>query len=196
MPRLTAQLEINQCPHCSVNSPNLNTVHVMETESRLGKKKRYWHVYVCQRCGGVVVAATEAINGEIVEIHPTVAEIDDSIPNPVREYLSQAAGSIHAPAGAIMLAASAVDAMLKMKTIQPNQTMQKWLSKNPKIDKPARIPEQRGDLTITYIHNAADAEEHTGRVREWARDVWGAWSEHHALARRLISEATTENKKR
>jgi hypothetical protein len=115
MPKLIGQLEINQCPHCGVNSPNLNTVHVMETESRLGKKKRYWHVYVCQRCGGVVVAAAEAINGEVVEIHPTVVEIDDSIPNPAREYLSQAAGSIHAPAGAIMLAASAVDAMLKMK---------------------------------------------------------------------------------
>lgn len=46
---LTAQLEINQCPHCGVNSPNLNTAHIMQTESRLGKMKRYWHVYVCQR---------------------------------------------------------------------------------------------------------------------------------------------------
>ncbi len=76
-----------------------------------------------------------------------------------------------------------------------NQTMQKWLSKNPKVDKPARIPEQKGNLTIIYIHNATDAEEHTKRVREWARDVWGAWAEHHDLARRLINEATTENNK-
>jgi len=63
----------------------------------------------------VVTAAAEAINGEVVEIHPTVAGIDESIPHPAKEYLSQAMGSIHAPAGAIMLAASAVDAMLKKK---------------------------------------------------------------------------------
>lgn len=73
-----------------------------------------------------------------------------------------------------------------------NQAVQKWLSANPKIDKPAEIPEQRGDLTITHIHSARDADEHIKRVREWARDVWDAWSEHHDLARRLISEATTD----
>ena len=71
-----------------------------------------------------------------------------------------------------------------------NQTVQKWLSTNPRIEKPAQIPESRGNLTITYIHTAADVEEHTRRVREWARDVWGAWSAHHALARQLIGEAT------
>jgi hypothetical protein len=76
-------------------------------------------------------------------------------------------------------------------TLALNQAVQKWLSTNPKIEKPAQIPEQRGNLTITYIHSAADAEEHTKRVREWARDVWGAWSEHHALARQLIGEATS-----
>src|SRR5215210_7788729 len=47
-----------------------------------------------------------------------------------------------------------------------NQTVQKWLSINPKIDKPARIPEQRGNLTITYIHSAVDADEYGKRVRE------------------------------
>jgi hypothetical protein len=73
-----------------------------------------------------------------------------------------------------------------------NQIVQRWLSTNPKIDKPARIPEHRGDLTITYIHSAADADEHVRRVREWARDVWGAWAEHHDLARRLISEASSQ----
>ena len=72
-----------------------------------------------------------------------------------------------------------------------NQAVQKWLSTNPKIEKPVKIPKQRGDLTITYIHSAADPEEHTKRVREWAREVWGAWSEHHALARQFIGEATS-----
>jgi hypothetical protein len=41
-------------------------------------------------------------------------------------------------------------------TLTVNQAVQKWLSTNPKIEKPAQIPEQRGNLTITYIHSAAD----------------------------------------
>ena len=76
--------------------------------------------------------------------------------------------------------------------LSTNQVVQRWLSTNPQIEKPAHIPERRGGLTITYIHGAADAEEHVKRVREWARDVWGAWSAHRDLARRLISAATSQ----
>ena len=76
-----------------------------------------------------------------------------------------------------------------------NQVVQKWLSTNPKIEKPAQIPEQRGGLTISYIQSAADADEHIRRVREWAQAVWGAWSEHHDLARQLIGEATAHTNK-
>jgi hypothetical protein len=67
-----------------------------------------------------------------------------------------------------------------------NRTMQKWLSTNPQVDKPPTIPAHRGVLTILYIHSASDTDEHIKRVREWARDIWDAWSEHHELARRLI----------
>jgi|SRR5918912_507285 hypothetical protein len=74
-----------------------------------------------------------------------------------------------------------------------NRLVQRWLSTNPRIDKPTHIPEQRGGLTITYIRDAADADEHLSRIREWAREVWGAWSEHHALARRLINEAASQS---
>ena len=77
-------------------------------------------------------------------------------------------------------------------TLAVNQEVQQWLSTNPKVEKPAQLPEQRGDLTITYLHSAGDAGEHIQRVREWARNIWGAWSEHHALARQLIGEATAE----
>ena len=76
--------------------------------------------------------------------------------------------------------------------LSTNRVVQKWLSTNPQIDKPAYLPGRRGDLTVTYIHGAADADEHIERVREWAREVWGAWSEHHDLAKRLIGEATSQ----
>ena len=77
-----------------------------------------------------------------------------------------------------------------------NQAVRTWLSTNPKIEKPARLPEQRGNLTISFIHSAACADEHTERVREWAREVWNAWSEHHDLAKLLIAKATGENNNR
>ncbi len=70
-----------------------------------------------------------------------------------------------------------------------NQAVQRWLDGARTLDKPARLPEHRGDLTIAYIHRAADAEEHHNRVREWARSIWDAWFEHHDLARQWIDAA-------
>ena len=77
-----------------------------------------------------------------------------------------------------------------------NQKMRKWLSANPKIEKPVRIPRRRGKLTITFVHSAACADEHTERVREWAREIWNAWSEHHDLEKLLIAKAAGENNNR
>ncbi len=71
-----------------------------------------------------------------------------------------------------------------------NRAVQKWLGTNPKIVKPDALPKQKENITITFIHNAVDAGEHERRVREWARAVWSAWSEHHALAKHLTDEAT------
>lgn len=73
-----------------------------------------------------------------------------------------------------------------------NRAVQKWLSTNPRIDKPAHLPQRRGDLNISHVHSAADADEHVKRVGEWARDVWRAWREHHDTARRLIAEAVAQ----
>jgi hypothetical protein len=51
----------------------------------------------------------------ISQTWPQSMIVDDSVPERAREYLSQAISSITAPAGAVMLAASAIDAMLKDK---------------------------------------------------------------------------------
>lgn len=73
-----------------------------------------------------------------------------------------------------------------------NQTVQKWLSTNPAVAKPAQIPEHRGNLTIGYILSASDVDQHVERVREWAQDVWSAWSDHSDLAKELITKATSK----
>jgi hypothetical protein len=72
-----------------------------------------------------------------------------------------------------------------------NRLVQKWLSTNPKINKPAQLPKHFGDLTIDYVHSAVNAEEHLERVRQWAISVWNAWSEHHSLADQLIKQANS-----
>jgi hypothetical protein len=48
-------------------------------------------------------------------MHPSHTEADLAIPQKARDYLNQAMDSIQSPAGAVMLAASAVDELLKQK---------------------------------------------------------------------------------
>ena len=50
---------------------------------------------------------------KVQEIFPEAESVDQAIPERAREYLRQSMES--APAGAVMLAASAVDSMLKEK---------------------------------------------------------------------------------
>lgn len=52
---------------------------------------------------------------EVEEVYPDVESVNVDVPSPAGDYLTQAIASRHAPAGAVMLAASAVDAMLKAK---------------------------------------------------------------------------------
>ena len=115
MPDLIQQLDIERCPHCQVDKPMLGYSTGFETTAVVGGRKRRWKVYSCSRCGGVVTAASETDNGPVREMYPSPTAIDEAIPHPAREYLSQAISSLHAPAGSVMLAASAVDAMLKVK---------------------------------------------------------------------------------
>lgn len=62
-----------------------------------------------------MLARSDLVEGYIVAMYPNLSIIDEAIDERAREYLSQCGSSLHAPAGAIMLAASAVDAMLKSK---------------------------------------------------------------------------------
>lgn len=55
---------------------------------------------------------------EMAGAFPNRATLADAIPDRARRYLEQARESLHAPAGAVMLAASAVDAMLKHRGLK------------------------------------------------------------------------------
>ena len=115
MPQLLGYLNIDTCPHCYTDKPNLEKIFQFTSSTPEGSDKRDWGVYVCKRCGGACLAETLPSHSEIKKIYPEQSHVDYSVPDRPREYLSQAIRSKNAPAGAIMLAASAIDAMLKEK---------------------------------------------------------------------------------
>lgn len=110
------QLALDRCPHCNVAKPLLGRVWGAESADHAGANKRFWSTYQCASCGGVMLVVSPAnANQDITHMWPTPQVVADEVPARAREFLSQAISSLHAPAGAVMLTASAVDAMLKDK---------------------------------------------------------------------------------
>jgi hypothetical protein len=128
MPKLLAQLELDKCPHCNVDKPSLYETASFLTSDNLGDLQRYWKVYRCIRCGGAITAWSYDENGYSVEVFPEGTEVNEVIPQRARSFLQQALDSRHAPDGAILLAASAIDAMLKAKSYKEG-TLYKRINK-------------------------------------------------------------------
>ncbi len=68
-----------------------------------------------------------------------------------------------------------------------NERVQRWLSSTRHLEKPA-VPAARGEMTIADVVDVGP-DEYAKAVRRWARSVWDAWREHHALARAWIAAA-------
>src|SRR5580693_4195602 len=115
MATLSPQLVLDRCPHCNVHTPLLNSLHTYETNNSKNENRRVWMIYKCSSCGGIATAFARNPGSEVEKIYPAAGGIAADVPNPAREYLKQAIESLSAPVGAVMLAASAVDAMLRTK---------------------------------------------------------------------------------
>ena len=78
--------------------------------------------------------------------------------------------------------------------------LSRFLDGNPQFERPEPVPPppERGRITILQIHGAEESAEHIGLVREWAREAWRAWSDHHDQAREWVREAKerAESRKR
>jgi hypothetical protein len=92
------------------------------------------------------VAGGPEYNQPSTEIYPADPTVDEAIPGKARELLRQALSSLAAPSGAIMLAASAVDAMLKAKNLATGSLYER-------------------------IEKAADAHLLTEDMAKWAHQV-------------------------
>jgi len=111
------QLGLDRCPHCSVAQPRIDRTWTIETKNHKGGSARTWATYVCGTCGGVFLAVSPSKpeGSDIAHIWPSPQTVAEELPARAKEYLSQAVSSINAPVGAVITAASAVDAMLKSK---------------------------------------------------------------------------------
>jgi hypothetical protein len=153
MPKLLGtQLDLNRCPHCNVDKPTLEFFNQIETNNFSLNNKRAWRFYKCNRCGGVVTASAQLYDWDVSEIYPSGIDVDETIPDRAREYLNQAIYSLSAPSGAVMLAASAVDAMLKAKNLKEG-------SLYSRIDKAAKEHLITNDMALWAHEVRLDAND-------------------------------------
>ncbi len=84
-----------------------------------GGPGRAWGTFQCRTCGSVVLAeggrGASLANAKAVALYPSLRSVDEAVPTRARNYLQQAHETLHAPDAAAVMAASAVDAMLKEK---------------------------------------------------------------------------------
>lgn len=111
------QLALERCPQCNVAKPTLGREWgPFESRDYTNALQHVWSVYRCSSCGRMVlVSSPDNVGAEISNIWPETQTVAEAVPARASEFLTQAIASLCAPAGAVMLTASAVDAMLKDK---------------------------------------------------------------------------------
>ena len=121
--RLGEQLRIGACPHCGRANPVIRHVHSTDGALRRGDGQTgsRWAMYACTSCANALLAQGEALidprrdvsNPEIIAIIPSPRVAPAELPETARNFLQQTYDTLHAPDAAGLMAASAVDAMLK-----------------------------------------------------------------------------------
>lgn len=147
MPNLIqSTLDLDRCPHCGVDRPHLVYVGGSDAADYQGVR-RFWGFYRCSRCAGITIATAPEWNKEIRKVFPSAGvSLSDDIPQRARSFLRQAVDSLRSPSGAVMLAASAVDAMLKAANLKSGSLFER-------------------------INQAADQHLITPEMAQWAHDI-------------------------
>ncbi len=69
---LSNKLDLQSCPHCSIDPPELFREWGIATTDRAGNRTRHWIVYKCVACGGLVTASADSLGGAVRECYPAV----------------------------------------------------------------------------------------------------------------------------
>jgi hypothetical protein len=117
---------IGRCPHCAVANPHMKVVWASEAFPEPGAPSagHNWGTCQCTSCSNLILVKCKRTvranvghpfpkNLNVDKIFPIPEEVDVAIPESARRYLVQAHETLHAPDAAALMAASAVDAMLK-----------------------------------------------------------------------------------
>ncbi len=107
-------LNIERCPHCNIAHPRMT-----KTSGHLSNR-RQWNLYQCASCSNVAMAVSVDVGHDLQDVHlselyPSAPQVAGDLPEKAGNYLNQAVNSIQSPDGCVMLAGSAVDAMLQAK---------------------------------------------------------------------------------
>ena len=108
---------VSRCPHCSVAKPLLDLLGDVH-EHYVDAFDRQFYAQ-CSNCRSFVLfhgyneTYSKDTTIKIEQMFPELQSVDQVVPERPRNYLKQAIESQHAPDGAILLCASALDAMLK-----------------------------------------------------------------------------------
>lgn len=117
---------IDRCPQCNVAKPLLQVQWEGQTRPDILSGTR-WLVYECSSCHRLTMAEGNMASYEggnlprngpsmqIRRLYPAPVSVDASLPSAAQRYLRQAIETKFAPDAAVVMAASAVDAMLKAK---------------------------------------------------------------------------------
>ena len=144
-PLLGTYLDLARCPHCGIDRPNLQQTGG-GVLAHQGGRQQFWSIYICQRCGGGVLAGGSAHGAAAESIYPQPEVVSNEIPERARSLLVDALAALHAPSVCIMGAGSAVDAMLKAKGYKDGSLYKR-------------------------IDQAAEAHLITAEVAAWAHEV-------------------------
>ncbi len=118
---------ISRCPQCGVATPLISQVgsaYLHAEGSGPYGRDRWYFTGVCSRCQNHMLfygeANTKPERGTdqpaqifVTKTFPNLETVADELPERAANFFQQAIESKHAPDGALMLAASAIDAMLK-----------------------------------------------------------------------------------
>lgn len=114
--------DVRICPHCGRANPVIRHLWTSDPLYRAdGGLMSRWAIYACTTCGHALLAqgawvadpGRAAINPDIMDIIPTARSAPEELPSVARNFLQQAYDTMHAPDAAGLMAASAIDAMLK-----------------------------------------------------------------------------------